>query len=105
MGAPDAIRRRGALRSGLRVGQSQPVSDHARMQAIRPGNSHIARRLAVLRVRAWELADRAAVGEIDFIDAIDIAYSAALWSGLVADAGDDAVQEAIAPAFDSVGPA
>ena len=77
--------------------QNEPAS-------IRPGGRNIARRLAILRVRAWELADRVAAGEIDFIEAVDMVYSAAVWSGLVADAGDDAVQEAIVPAFDSVGP-
>jgi hypothetical protein len=46
-----------------------------------------------------ELADRVAAGEIKFLDAVDVAYEAALWSGLTETVGDDIVQATIAAAF------
>jgi len=38
-------------------------------------------------------------GQLSFIDAVDIAYSAADWSGLVDRYGDDVVQLVLADAF------
>jgi hypothetical protein len=46
-----------------------------------------------------ELADRVHYGELPFIEAVDLAYSAAIWSGLVDNVGDDAVQKILAAAF------
>jgi hypothetical protein len=40
------------------------------------------RQLQILALRSLELADRVAAGEIAFLDAVDIAYEAAVWSGL-----------------------
>jgi hypothetical protein len=72
------------------------------------------RQLEILALRCFELADRAAAGELGFQDAIDLAYSAAVWadlpnvidqSGLIdanrpgAPTGDDIVQATIAAAF------
>jgi hypothetical protein len=45
------------------------------------------------------LADRVADGEIAFLDAIDLAYEAAVWSGLTKTVGDDVVQATLAAAF------
>jgi hypothetical protein len=39
------------------------------------------------------LADRVEVGDLPFIDAVDLAYSAADFAGLVDRFGDDLVQE------------
>jgi hypothetical protein len=76
--------------------------------------SPVTRQLEILALRSIELADRVAAGEIDFIDAIDLAYSAAIWadlpnaidkSGLIDTnrsghpSGDDIVQTTIAAAF------
>jgi hypothetical protein len=58
-----------------------------------------ARRLEILALRSLELADRVAEGSIKFLDAVDVAYEAAVWSGLVADVGDDIVQACMAAAF------
>ena len=55
--------------------------------------------LEILAVRGLELADRVAVGEIPFLDAVDIAYEAAVWSGLTNTVGDDVVQATLAAAF------
>lgn len=96
-----------AARQEIQVEQYEPVlNSHVllRAQAARPPGPRIARQLAILSVRAWELADRVAAGEIEFIDAVDMAYSSAVWSGLVAAAGDDAVQAALVQAFDGVRP-
>jgi len=55
--------------------------------------------LALLLERCRTLAARVADGELAFIDAIDMAYSAADWSGLVDRYGDDVVQLVLADAF------
>jgi hypothetical protein len=57
------------------------------------------RQLEILALRTLELANGVAAGEISFIDAVDIAYEAAVWSGLVSTVGDDLVQATIAAAF------
>jgi hypothetical protein len=54
--------------------------------------------LQLFAVRANELAGRVGHG-LTFIDAVDMAYSAAIWSGLVDAVGDDAVQDVLADAF------
>jgi len=58
-----------------------------------------ARRLEILALRSLELADRVAEGSIKFFDAVDLAYEAAIWSGLVQSVGDDIVQATLAAAF------
>ena len=50
-------------------------------------------------MRSIQLADRVAAGEIAFLDAVDIAYEAAAWSGLTSTVGDDIVQATLAAAF------
>jgi hypothetical protein len=57
------------------------------------------RQLEILALRSLELADRAATGQIKFIDAVDTAYEAACWAGLVESVGDDIVQATLAAAF------
>jgi hypothetical protein len=59
----------------------------------------VARQLDLFKTRTGELADRVAAGHLSFIDAVDLAYSAATWSGLADSAGDDAVQAVLASAF------
>ena len=71
----------------------------------------ITRQLEIFAIRCIELADRAAAGEIKFLDAVDLAYSAAMWadlpiaieaSGLINSkviTGDDIVQATLAAAF------
>jgi hypothetical protein len=58
-----------------------------------------ARQLEILALRSLELADRVAEGEILFLDAVDLAYEAAAWSGLTETVGDDVVQATLAAAF------
>src|SRR5580700_6280428 len=55
---------------------------------------HIARtcRGEILALRSLELADRVAAGELGFIDAVDMAYSAAEGAGLPEAVGDDVVR-------------
>jgi hypothetical protein len=55
--------------------------------------------LKLFTVRCAELAQRVARKEVAFLDAIDVAYDAAIWSGLADNVGDDAVQAAMAAAF------
>jgi hypothetical protein len=57
------------------------------------------RQLEILALRSLELADRVAAGEIAFLDAVEIAYEAAVWSGLTSTVGDDVVQATLAAAF------
>jgi hypothetical protein len=63
------------------------------------------RQLELFAIRCSELADRVQRGEIGFIDAVDMAYSAAQWAGLTESAGDDAVQAVMAAAFANARPA
>jgi hypothetical protein len=55
--------------------------------------------LDLLLERSRTLAARVRSGEIEFIDAVDMAYSAAEFSGLVGRHGDDLVQATLALAF------
>jgi hypothetical protein len=55
--------------------------------------------LDLLFARALQIADRVELGLLPFIDGVDLAYSAAQWSGLVDIAGDDLVQHVLASAF------
>ena len=55
--------------------------------------------LGLLFERASILADRAKDGSLTFLDAVDMAYSAAEWSGLIDRFGDDVVQVVLADAF------
>lgn len=57
------------------------------------------RQLELFALRSLGLADRVAAGEIAFLDAVDIAYDAAVWSGLTDTVGDDIVQATLAAAF------
>jgi hypothetical protein len=57
------------------------------------------RQLEFFALRGLELADRVAVGEIAFLDAVDVAYEAARWSGLTSTVGEDIVQATLAAAF------
>jgi hypothetical protein len=56
-------------------------------------------RLDLFGARCRELAERVNFGSISFIDAVDMAYSAAVWSGLADDLGDDAVLAVMRDAF------
>jgi hypothetical protein len=65
----------------------------------RASKSDAGHRLEILALRSLELADRVANRELAFLDAIDLAYSAAEWSGLTEAIGDDVIQATIAAAF------
>jgi hypothetical protein len=62
------------------------------------------RRLDLFAVRCRDLRDRVVVGSINFLDAVDLAYEAAVWSGLADDVGDDVVQSVMAMAFGTISP-
>jgi hypothetical protein len=68
-----------------------------------PPEPIVDRRVELLAIRAAELAERVNRGGIGFIDAVDMAYSAACWSGLCDDVGDDNVQKILAAAFGGIG--
>jgi hypothetical protein len=55
--------------------------------------------LDLLLDRASVLASRVEAGNLGFIEAVDMSYSAALWSGLIDRYGDDAIQQLLAAAF------
>jgi hypothetical protein len=73
--------------------------------------SRVTHQLEILALRSIELADRVATGELRFLDAVDLAYEAAIWAGLQQSidksglidtgtiTGDDIVQATIAAAF------
>jgi hypothetical protein len=64
--------------------------------------SRATRQLELLALRSFELADRVKAGEIRFLDAVDMAYEAALWSGLTQTVGVDVVQTVLEAAFANV---
>jgi hypothetical protein len=49
--------------------------------------------------RCEQLALRVRAGQLPFIEAVDLAYSAAQWGGAVDALGDDRVQQVMARAF------
>lgn len=67
------------------------ATDHAQSRA--------SRRLEVFARRCLDLADRVAEHRIAFLDAIDIAYEAATWAGLVDEVGDAVIQACMAACF------
>jgi hypothetical protein len=62
-------------------------------------NSRKKRQLEILAIRSLELADQVASGDLSFLDAVDMAYDAACWAGLVKAVGDGVVQATMAAAF------
>jgi hypothetical protein len=50
------------------------------------------RQIELLTLHATMLAERVEIGQIGFIDAVDIAYQAALAAGMDQTVGDDQVQ-------------
>lgn len=87
------------------------LPDRRPSESEKPARSRASYQLELLALRSLELADRVAAGEIAFLDAIDLAYDAAIWadlpsaieaSGLIDTkviTGDDIVQATIAAAF------
>ena len=57
------------------------------------------RRIDLFAIRCRDLRDQVAAGRLAFIDAVDMGYTAAIWSGLADDVGDDVVQRIMALAF------
>lgn len=57
------------------------------------------RQLELLALRCCDLAERVEANTIAFLDAVDMAYSAAIFSGLIETVGDDAVQKILFAAF------
>jgi hypothetical protein len=80
-------------------GRDRRCARHHREGAMSVRARRVTRQLEILALRSLELADRVAAGEIKFLDAVDVAYEAALWSGLTETAGDDIVQATLAAAF------
>ena len=63
-----------------------------------------AKQLELLALRSFQLADRVASGELRFLDAVDVAFDAAVASGLADSVGYDAIQAVLAAAFEKVRP-
>jgi hypothetical protein len=55
--------------------------------------------LEILYRRSRVLAWRVTRSQLNFIDAVDMAYDAAQWAGLIETYGDDLVQGVLATAF------
>jgi hypothetical protein len=55
--------------------------------------------LDILHERACVLAARACDGSLPFVEAVDMAHSAAVFAGLVDRYGDDVIQLVLADAF------
>jgi hypothetical protein len=61
--------------------------------------SRATRQLEILTLRSFDLADRVEAGEIKLLEAVDLAYEAAYWAGLVESVGNDVVQTILCEAF------
>jgi hypothetical protein len=55
--------------------------------------------LDILAARCGTLADRVKRQELSFIDAVDMAYTAADFAGLIESYGEDKIQDVMANAF------
>jgi hypothetical protein len=62
------------------------------------------RQLELLALRSFELADRVAAGELQFLDAVDVAFDSAVASGLADSVGYDVLQVVLAATFEKVRP-
>jgi hypothetical protein len=67
--------------------------------ALQRRKSRVTRQLEILSVRSFELADRVKAGELELLDGVDVALSAAEWSGLIESVGNDVVQTVLHEAF------
>jgi len=94
--AAESLAARSARRCIVATGRG---ARHRRGAVMSVRARRVTRQLEILALRSMELADRVAAGELKFLDAVDVAYEAALWSGLTETAGDDIVQATIAAAF------
>jgi hypothetical protein len=61
--------------------------------------SRATKQFEILALRSLELADRAAAGQLPFIDAVDMPYSAARWAGSPETGGEDAIQLVLSASF------
>jgi hypothetical protein len=64
-----------------------------------PPSNFTKRQLELFAIRCAELAERVAAGNLQFLDAIDFAYTAADFAGLVEAVGDDSIQKLMAATF------
>jgi hypothetical protein len=64
----------------------------------------ITQQLEILARHSFELADRVAAGELEFLDAVDVAFDAAVASGLEESVGFDVIQIVLATSFEKVRP-
>jgi hypothetical protein len=62
-----------------------------------------AAQLKLFAIRCCDLAERVAAHQLAFLDAVDLAYDAAISSGLADAVGEDIVQEVMVGAFFAVG--
>jgi len=90
-------KRRTASQPKTQVG---PSPGQAAPQVTCPTNkSHATKQLEILALRSLELADQVAAGQLQFLDAVDLAYEAAVWGGVVEAVGNDIVQATLAASF------
>jgi hypothetical protein len=85
--------------SSSRCRASSAVGGGGEARAPAPDVPAGAAALDLLLERSRTLAARVRAGEIEFLDAVDMAYSAAEFAGLVERHGDDLVQATLALAF------
>jgi hypothetical protein len=74
----------------------------AKVAPAAPVAQKVDRRLESFAVGCRDLRDSVVDGGIPFIEAVDLAYQAAVWSGLADDLGDDVVQRAMAISFGTI---
>jgi hypothetical protein len=89
-----------ASRAVTRRGDDPLIVDtHGSAVANSATRDFAARQLEIFTLRCLVFADRVAARQIAFLDATDLLYDAAVWSGLVDAVGDDLVQACMAECF------
>lgn len=84
---------RGTARPRETVSNDAPRNSGAALDRQDGRNAFQSYQLDLFGSRCAELVQRINFGAIGFVDAVDIAWEAAVWSGLVDGAGPDRVQE------------
>jgi hypothetical protein len=71
----------------------------ARAEQTSPAEIYISAQLELFEIRCLEMANKVRAGLMPLHEGVDFLYSAAIWSDLVDNVGDDLVQNIMARAF------
>lgn len=84
---------------GSMVGSNHSASPREKQNSSAGDSGAVLKQLEILYQRCVYLAHAVDVGGLRFLDAVDLAWDAADWAGVLASAGPDKVQDVLARAF------